>query len=1032
VLFKLKAFFIFYYGIFFTWTKLIFMRIKINNLLSKCLLLALMLGFSSYAMAQRTITGTVTDDRGDAVISATVQVKGTTIGTTTDLDGKYSINVPEGSDALLFSYIGYATQEVALSASNVIDLEMSDDVALIDEVVVIGYGTQTRKEVTSAVTSVKSEDFNQGNVQDPIQLVQGKVAGLSITTPGGDPNGSSTIRLRGLSSFGANTQPLIVIDGVIGGTLNSVDPNDIESIDVLKDGSAAAIYGTRASAGVILITTKKGRAGKTTVTYNGYITNETVDRTISTTDATEFRSLNPSITADDRGASTNWLDEVTRPGLTHVHNVSLSGGMGKTTYRASFNYRDAQGVMLGSGFQQLNGRLNLSQKALNDKLTFNLTVAATDKDASFGFTESLRYATLYNPTAPVNFDANNINSDTWGGYYQAVNFDYFNPAAIANQGTNLGNLKTLLISGKANYNIMDGLDVAAFVSRQKQNNVYGQFYRNDAYFRGVGGNGLANRSSEDITSNLFELTANYNKEIGSSSFSLLAGYSFNENFYENFGIEAGDFITNDLGFDAIGTAQDIPNGLATVYGGKNSNRVIGFFGRLNYNMDDTYFLSASIRREGSSRFGTGNKWGNFPAASAGVTLSNLFDAEAVDNLKLRVGYGVTGSLPGQSYLSQLRFGTNSAFYYNGGYVPAYSPAQNSNPDLRWETKGEFNAGIDFALLNYKLTGTFDYYNRVTSDLLYNVAVDASTNQADRTWANLDDVELQNAGVELTLSYNMESDDKSFTWSPTLTFGTYNTVLNKVEAPEGSQYVFFSSDAPAFDFETSPGAPGLNNDPMIAVIAGQPVGQIWGLTYEGVDDNGNFIFADIDGDGTVDASPGNSPDKSVIGNGLPSFSLGFANGFTYNDFDLSFFLRGDFGHDLANMYRTFYEPNTNSRTMENIVKTDYYDQNLTAASQFSSHYVEDASYMVLDNLTVGYRFTAPEGSGVTAARIYLTGRNLLWVTNYTGADPQPRYNDTGATDNGNSSFRNDPLAPGIDRRSQYFTTRSITFGLNLDF
>jgi len=991
-----------------------------------------MLGFSSYAMAQRTVTGTVTDDRGDAVISATVQVKGTTIGTTTDLDGKYSIKVPEGSETLLFSYIGYSTQEVALGASNVVDVTMSEDVAVLDQVVVVGYGTQTRKEVTSAVTSVKSEDFNQGNVQDPVQLVQGKVAGLSITTPGGDPNGSSTVRLRGLSSFGANTQPLVVIDGVIGGTLNSVDPNDIASIDVLKDGSAAAIYGTRASAGVILITTKKGRAGKTTVNYNGYVTNETVDRTVPVTSAAEFRTLNPSIAADDRGASTNWLDEVTRAGLTHVHNISLSGGTGKTTYRASFNYRDAQGVLIGSDFKQLNGRLNLSQKALNDKLTLDLNIAATDKDANYGFTEALRYAMLYNPTAPVNFATTDANYNTWGGYYQAVNFDYFNPVAIANQGTNIGSLKTMLISGKATYNLMEGLDVAAFVSRQKQNNVFGQFYRNDAYFRGIGRNGLATRNSEDITSNLFEMTANYSKELGNSNLSLLAGYSFTENFYENFGITAGNFITNDLGFNALGSAQDIPNGLATVFGGKNSDRVIGFFGRVNYNIDDTYYISASLRREGSSRFGAGNKWGNFPAVSAGVTLSNLFDVAAVDNLKLRVGYGVTGSLPGSSYLSLLRFGTNSSFYYNGNYIPAYRPFQNDNPNLRWETKGEFNTGLDFALMDYKLTGTFDYYNRVTTDLLYNVAVDASSNQADRTWANLDDVELQNSGVELTLSYNMESNDKSFTWSPTLTFGSYNTVLNKVAAPDGSQYVFFSSDAPAFDFSTSPGAPGLNNDPIVAVIAGEPIGQIWGLTYEGVDDNGNFIFKDLDGDGTIDASAGNSPDKSVIGNGLPTFSLGLVNNFSYNNFDLSFFLRGDFGHDLANMYRTFYEPNTNSRTMENIVKTEYYDPNLTAASQFSSHYVENASYVVLDNITLGYRFKMPEGGSVTGARVYFTGRNLFWITNYSGADPQPRYNDTGATDNGNSSTLSNPLAPGIDRRNQYFTTRSITFGLNLDF
>jgi iron complex outermembrane receptor protein len=1016
----------------FTWTKLIFMRIKINNLLSKCLLLAMMLGISSYAMAQRTVTGTVTDDRGDAVISATVQVKGTTVGATTDLDGKYSINVPEGSTTLMFSYIGYATQEIELGASNVVDVVMSEDAEVLEEVVVVGYGTSTRKEVTSSVASVKSEDFNQGNVQDPVQLVQGKVAGLSITTPGGDPNGTSTIRLRGLSSFGANTQPLVVIDGVIGGTLNSVDPNDIESVDVLKDGSAAAIYGSRASAGVILITTKKGRGGKATVSYNGYVTSEVIDRTVQVTDAAEFRQLNPNIAGDDKGATTNWLDEVTQTGLTHVHNVSLSGSIGKTSYRAAFNYRDAGGVLINNGFKQLNGRLNLSQKALNDKLTIDLNIAATDRNSQFGFTEALRYAMLYNPTAPVTLAEDDPNYETWGGYYQAVNFDYFNPLAIAQQGINEGSFNTLLIASKATYNLMDGLDISAFVSRQQQNNIFSQFYRSDALFRGLGRRGLANRNTEEILSDLFELTANYSIDFGASTLGVLAGYSWNENTYENFGIEAGDFISNDLTYNALSNAQDIPNGVANIYGGKNLNRVIGFFGRVNYSLDNTYFLSASLRREGASRFGVGNQWGNFPAVSAGVTLSELIDVEAINNLKLRAGYGVTGALPGESYLSLLRFGTSQSFFYNGGYVPAYAPTQNANPNLRWETKGEFNAGVDFNLFDYKLNGSIDYYNRVTSDLLYNVAVDASTNQAPRTWANLDDVELQNSGVELSLTYNMANDDNSFTYTPTLVFGTYNTVLNKVAAPEGSEFVFFSSDQPFFDFGTSPGAPGLNNDPMIAVIAGEPIGQIWGLNYEGVDDNGNYIFTDLDGDGVIDASAGNSPDKSVIGNGLPSFSLSLMNSFTYGDFDLSFFLRGDFGHDLANMYRLFYEPNQDSRTMENIVRTEYYDANLTAAPQFSSHYVENASYMVLDNLTLGYRFKAPEGSGVSGVRVYFTGRNLFWITNYTGANPQPSYNDTGAVANGDVSFRNDALAPGIDRRSQYFTTRSFTFGLNLDF
>lgn len=997
------------------------MRIKINNLLSKCLLLALMLGFSSFAMAQRTVTGTVTDDRGDAVISATVQVKGTTIGTTTDLDGKYSIKVPEGSDALLISYIGYSTQEVVLGASNVVDVKLKEDVAIIDEVVVVGYGTQTRKEVTSAVTSVKAEDFNQGNVQDPIQLVQGKVAGLAISKPGGDPNGSSTTRLRGLSTIGANTEPLIVIDGVIGGSLNSVDPNDIASIDVLKDGSAAAIYGTRASSGVIIITTKKGRAGKSTVEYNGYITSETVDRTVPVATAAEFAGYRDA--QYNYGANTDWVDQVTRNGVTNVHNISLGGGSGSTTYRAAFNYRDVNGIGLTSGFNQLNGRLNLTQKALNDKLTFDVNVSATNRTIEFMPYEAFRYANIYNPTAPVRASASNPLFAKYDGIYQIESFDYFNPVGIVEQSTNDGKSKTMLISGKATYEIMDGLTASAFVSRQADSRLFGDYYNKEAYFRGRAGGGFARRFTEDIGSDLFEGTVNYNKSFGKLDFGGLVGYSYQDNTYESFGVEGTNFTFNSTTYNNI----QLPNvsDVGNVYSNKNNYRVIGAFARATLNYDDTYFGMVSYRREGSSRFGANNKWGGFPAISGGVNLAKVADIPAVDLLKVRVGYGETGGLPPSSYLSIQQYGVTATSF-------GPSTNLNANPNLRWETKGELNAGVDFAIMDYKLTGSVDYFNRITRDLILNVPATLPPYLAPRIWANLEDVELQSTGVEFVLSYNHESDDKAFTWSPTVTFGSYRSTLNVVDNPDAVFKFFASEDKQVIDDKTSPGAPGQNNDAAATVIGNEQIGSIWGYQFLRFNDLGEYVYQAADGTEFTSANL-DIEKKQVIGNGLPAFTYGIQNSFTYNDFDFSFFLRGDYGHDLANMYRAFYESTNNpSRPNDNIVNTEFLSTELTASPRFSSYYVEDASYMVLDNLTLGYTFKPGEGSTVSKVRVYFTGRNLFWITGYTGVDPQPRFTDSGATDNGGNPGAADPLYPGLDRRNIYFTTRAFTFGLNLTF
>ncbi len=1008
------------------------MKLKIDYVFKNALLLLLCLSMTSLAVAQSTVTGTLTDaESGEALIGANVLVVGTSSGTITDFDGTYSVSVPEGATQLEYSYTGFQTQTVDIAGRGTIDIAMSSGTVL-DEVVVVGYGTTTREEVTSSVTSVKAEDFNGGQVNDPTQLIQGKVAGLSISDAGSDPNGGTTIRLRGINSLGS-TSPLIVIDGVIGATLETVDPNDIASIDVLKDGSAAAIYGARASAGVIIVTTKKGTSGKTSVTYNGLATVENVGRTLPLASAEEYVRLRGE--DQNLGGDTDWIDEVTESALSFTHNLAMSGGINKTSYRASLNYRDIEGVGINSGFNQLNGRLNLNQKALDDRLSINLNVSATERQSEFGFTESFRYANIYNPTAPIFFeDQMSAEALQFGGYFQSPNFDYFNPVAIAEQGINEGTQKDLLLSIGGQYELIDGLTAGVSYAVNRESNIFGEFYPNNAYFRGTDQNGEARRFTEDKNNELFELTGNYKKRFGNVNFNGLVGYSYNEITSESFGANGRDFIANGVTFNNLGLGSRANEGDGdAIFSNQEEYKVIGFFGRTNFAIDDTYFLTAAVRYEGSTRFGPENQYGLFPSVSAGVNLSNLIDIAGIDNLKLRAGYGETGSLPPFSYLSQQQYNRQGASYPIGGVsVPAIGITQDANPDLKWETKGEFNVGVDFAFGDYAWTGSVDYYNRTTRDLIYPVLATVPPFVNPNIWANLEDVNLVSNGIDVALGYNMSNGD-GFSWNPNVVFSTYNTEL-QLTGDQGTQFNFFSSeDATFFPNGSSPGAPGLNDNPTVRIQGDAEIGQIWGPVFAGIDDNGEYIFEDLDGDGTVEAGNFAEDDNQVLGNGLPDFSLGINNTFKFGNLDLTFFLRGDFGHELINTYRLFYENNAPSRKIDNIVQTEFFDENLTANPKFSSRYVETASFLALDNVTVGYNFDLADGSSFNNLRVFVAGRNLFFLTDYTGVDPSVRYADEGALDNGGRrDFSFDPLIPGIDRRNTYFRTYQISFGVNVGF
>lgn len=987
---------------------------------SFCRILMFLCFITGTVYAQSELSGVVKDaETDDPVSGATVLVQGTASGAYTDDAGRFTIQVPGDANTLIVSFFGYEQQEIAIDGQSEIEVSLTTSISTLDEVLVTGYGTQKAKEVTSAITSVDAKDFNGGQVNDAAQLIQGKVAGLVIARPGGNPNGTFNIRLRGLSTAAGNTEPLVVIDGVIGADLGSIDPNDVQSIDILKDGSAAAIYGTRGSNGVIIVTTKTGTAGSSQINYNSFGTIEEVAQTVDVSPASEFRNIIAEQGFDrDLGATTDWFDELTQTGLSQVHNLSLSGGTGQTTYRVSGNFRDIQGAAINTGFWQLNGRINLTQRALNDKLRITVNLAATTRAEEDINGEAFRQATIYNPTAPVRSDDPAF--DIYDGFFQEVLFNYFNPVAIAEQVIQEKEEQFTNFNFEGAYDIIPGLTLLGRYSQNRESEIRRFYADKQSFFLGRDRNGLATIINEREQNELIESTLTYSGDAGNFYYTILGGYSYQEFVFDGNGAQGGDFLTDEFTFNNLSGALDFPNGRGVAGSFKNLNKLVAFFGRVNLNYKDTYFLNATVRREGSTLFGENNKYATFPAVSAGVNLASFLQVPWIDNLKFRASYGRTGALPTTVGISQLRLAPSGNFFLNGEYVPSFAPFSNANPDLKWETKDEIDFGFDFSFFNQRLNGSMDYYRRVTEDLIFGLPVPVPPNLVGITQVNVG--ELRNNGFEFAASY-LAVNNNNFTWTPTVNFSTFNTEL-----------VSLSNDDLEFGSETfiaNLGSPGQNNTPLIRVAEGEPVGQIWGKVFEGVNEDGTWQFADLDGDGE---SRLDEDDETVIGNGLPDFTIGIANSFTFGNFDANFFLRGSFGHDLVNTFRAFYEV-PNQANAYNVTTTEFYDPQLDDSPLFNSIHVEDASFLKLDNATIGYTIPLGENSPFSRLRIYIAGQNLFVLTDYTGVDPEVRFQDETVVDQsvtflgGQETIAN-PLAPGIDRRNTYFRTRSYTFGINL--
>jgi iron complex outermembrane receptor protein len=984
----------------------------------------LLLALSQSLFAQKTVSGKISDSKDNSPLPGiSVTVKGTGTGTQTKADGTFSLSVPANANTLVVSSVGYATQEVNITGLTTVDVSLVASSASLNEVVVVGYGTQRRKEVTSAISTVSAEQFNKGNISDVAQLLQGKAAGLSIAKPGGDPNGGYTIRLRGLATIGPNVQPLIVLDGQVGADINTVDPNDIQSVDILKDGSAAAIYGTRGSAGVIIITTKKGRAGAGQVAYNGSVTAESPVKFTKHMTATEFKAI-PG--AKDYGSATDWNKEITRTAISHVHNLSLSGGSQGTTYNASVNFRDDQGIAIKTGFQQLNGRVNLTQKALDNRLTFNVIVNATRRTQNNGFPHAFKYATIFNPTAPIH-TTDPLYDLTGGGYFESNLVDYSNPVAMLEQNTNTTEIKRLNFNTSAELQLFQGLKFLVRYAQQTSSFYNEQYSPIFAFvsrgfpvgapfadYQGSARHGYSYKRDDENYNQLYENMFSYDHAFNKLNLAAVAGYSYQNFLFKGYWLGAGNFVTDGSGQN-FGAALDLPQGLTrgsngTVGSYKNGYKLIAFFGRVNLNYDNLVYLSASLRREGSTRFGENNQWGYFPAVSAGVDIKRLVDIQFINSLKLRASYGITGALPPQSYLSLDRLTTSGTYYAGFGvYNFVYTGVgTNPNPDLRWEKKNEIDIGIDFTVLNNRLTGTFDYFNRKTKDLIFNVTVPSPPNLYTTTWKNIG--QLDNDGFEATVNYDVFKG-RELNWNTGVTYSSYNVVLAKLDESLKGSYVG----------ATNLGTPGQEATQLTRAVEGEPIGILYGYKFVGYDASGKFLYDDGTGKGvTADKNP----PRGIIGNGLPDFEFGWTNTFKYHNFDFNFFLRGSIGHQLINTFRAFYE-NPAVVTNYNAVHTKYYNPNLKDAQIYSSLHVEKASFAKLDNATLGYNLTSLPKTGIWSnfrnVRIYLTGQNLFTITNYTGVDPEVRY-----TDGGNV------LAPGIDRRETWVYTRSFTLGLNLGF
>ena len=988
------------------------------------------MGTDVVAMVQQQVNlrGTVKDANGEPIIGANVLEKGTTNGIITDFDGNFTLSVSKNA-TLVISYIGYKTIEIPASQAKggKLDIVLTEDSEALEEVVVIGYGTQKKADVTSAVASVKAESFNKGAILDAGQLVQGKVAGLQISLPSGDPTASTSVMLRGNSTLMGTSQPLILVDGVPG-SFATVAPEEIESIDVLKDGSATAIYGTRGTNGVIIITTKNAnREMPATIEYNGYmsISNQVKKPDFMTADDLRrvykegwvFSGANNK----DWGDNVNWLDEVSRTGISHTHNVTFRGGSKSTALIGNLTYSSRQGTFKKSDNENIRGRLEITHRMFDNKLTANLAMIANESTSGVGFnTNVYRYACIQNPTQPI------YNED--GSYVERDVYFYDNPVSLLNEVDGVNQNRNVRFTGSLTYRPYEDLTLKAMYTRKGQSSLSG-YYETKKHPSTVesGVNGYASRSTSNYINNLIELTADWHKVIGKHNLGAIIGYNYEDEMSENFSATNRDFPTDGYTYNSLGSGNGLKVGTAGMSSYKQDSKLIGLFARATWNYDDRYLLMFSLRREGSSKFGADHKWGTFPGASIGWRLNNeefMKDLTWLDNLKVRAGYGITGINVGAPYYSQASLDYGGYFFYNGQWINQLAPVRNANANLRWEKKYEYNFGVDFDMFGGRLGGAIDFYIRDTKDGLWDYSVSVPPYQYGSIRANV--AEIRNVGFEFLLNA-VPIKTKDFVWNSNLTFS-----MNKNEIVSISNDEFQMSS----DWFTT----GHTGEPIQTsthrVKVGSPIGDFYGLKSVGLTTDGKWLVERFDKDGKVYYDYANNATQSdwqILGNGVPTHYLNFNNSFAYKNWDLSISMRGAFGFQILNYQEMYYANPTIQYNVLNSafdthptfeitdggygLKRASKDVTISDSQRYVSQYVEDGDYWKIDNVTLGYTFNTKTWKYVKNLRLYASCLNLATITGYKGLDPEVRM--TG-------------LDAGTDSRDKYPTNRSFTFGVNVTF
>ena len=981
--------------------------------LLKTMFSASLLLCSTAAMAQSQKSGVIKDANGEPLIGVTVLEQGTSNGTVTDVNGRYTLKTTKPNAKLKVSYIGYESQIITPGQS----VTLSANDATLNEVVVVGYGTMRRKDVTSSITTVNAKDLDKGVYTDPAQMLQGKVAGPVISSTG-DPNGSSSITLRGSSSLreGEAMQPYYVIDGIPGMDISMVAPDDIESIDVLRDATATAIYGSKAANGVIIITTKKGAEGKTNVSYNGYVAFDNALKTLDMASAAELRASGEVV--EDEGANTDWQDEVLRTGVSHNHNLSISGGNKQTKYIASLNYIDHDGVIRGTEMNRVNGRALITTKVLKDRLTLSAGINAmrgVHKGVPVGqrgesVLDAMNY---YSPTNPVrNEDGSWFKSD--------IGSQNYNPLSMINEDSNEFEWRRMQYIGKASLDIIDGLVLNANYSYNSKQKVYSYYNSSLSQLPYGGTKGKAHRDTRLGHDQTFETYLNYDLTLAKvHKLSLMAGYSWEERVNnDGFGVSVYNFYNDQLGFKNLAYGNFI-NGMSDVDSGvEEIVRNISFYGRANYSYDGKYLLQATVRRDGSSVFGANNRWGTFPSVSAAWNIAeeSFMKGGIFDQLKLRAGYGVSGNALGfGAYSAYTLFGLNSgsSFTYNGVTYSKIEATQNGNKDLKWETTKMFNVGVDFAFLDSRLSGSIEFYSKKTSDLIW--SYDVSTNIYPVGTMNANVGDITNTGIELTVNA-VPVKTKDFTWQTTVNLAHNKNKVDKLSNKK------FSVDYKDWG---DPNIGGISSNGEVERIKeGESLGTFWTYEWAGYNDHGQSTYYVHDATtgertGEVTTTP-EKKDKTKVGCALPKVTYGWNNTLTYKKWALTAFFQGNIGNKIMNATRAHYSNKALLSAGKNVLADALKDKYFTSDNTYyypSDRYLENGSFFRLSTLSLAYTFDNLDG-WLKSVQVYGTAKNVFTITGYKGLDPDINLGG---------------LEPGLDKRETFYPhTRSFILGVKVNF